>query len=254
VTVLRSRDNPRVRHWSSLARDARYRREKGRALIEGPHLLKAFLAKGKPLALVATEEALEDAEIADLVSRAGVDPVRVSGSVFRAVADAETPQGIAAEIPIPATAPARGDHVFLEGIQDAGNVGAIVRSAAAFGIAAVVLDRACADVWSPKVLRAAAGGHFSLSVRQVSELAKEIESFKGLLLCTVVRGGKDIRAVKLSRPVGWVFGSEGGGVSVELQERAALRVTIPMAAASESLNVAASAAICLYASTPAAGS
>lgn len=254
MTVLKSRDNPRVRHWSSLARDARYRREKGRALIEGPHLLQAFLASGKPLALVATEEALQDAEIAALVRRAGVEPSLVSESIFRNIADAETPQGIAAEIPIPASASAKGDHVFLEGIQDAGNVGAILRSAAAFGVAAVVLDRACADPWSPKVLRAAAGGHFSLSISQVSELEKAVEGFEGQLLCTVVRGGVDIRTVKPSRPLGWIFGSEGAGVSAQLQRRAALRITIPMAAASESLNVAATAAICLYASTPAAGS
>jgi TrmH family RNA methyltransferase len=254
VTVLRSRDNARVRHWSKLARDARYRREKGRALIEGPHLLQAFLAKGRPLALVATEQALEDREIAGLVRKAGTEPVLVSESVFRAIADAETPQGIAAEIAIPAPKAVKGDHVFLEGIQDAGNVGAILRSAAAFGIACVVLDRACADAWSPKVLRAAAGGHFSLRVSQVSDLAKEIGAFEGQTVCTVVAGGTKLPEAAITRPAGWIFGSEGKGVSAGMLKLAALRVTIPMAPGSESLNVAATAAICLYASKPAAGS
>jgi TrmH family RNA methyltransferase len=246
VTVLKSRDNPRVRHWSRLASDARYRREKGSALIEGPHLLQAFLGKGKPLALVATEEALLGDEIAGLVRQAGVQPVLASESVFRGIADADTPQGIAAEIAIPASKPAAGDHVFLEGVQDAGNVGAILRSAAAFGVACVVLDRTCADAWSPKVLRAAAGGHFSLAVRQASDLAKEIEAFKGRILCTVAAGGRELSEAGIVHPVGWIFGSEGSGVSAKIRSLAAACVTIPMVSASESLNVAACAAICLH--------
>lgn len=235
--MITSRDNPRVRRWAKLARDARFRRKERRAIVEGPHLV----ALARPVAVFGTRDA----------------PVLLSEPVFRSIVDVQTPQGIAAEIEIPAepreiAAPA----VFLEGVQDPGNVGTILRSAAAFGIRCAVLDRGCADPWSPKVLRAGMGAHFHLSVRETDDLAGELARFEGRVLCTVARGGTALRDADLSGPLGWLFGSEGSGVSEALQARAAARVTIPMPGGMESINVAAAAAICLYAafSRPAGGS
>lgn len=167
--------------------------------------------------------------------------------MFRAIVDADAPQGIAAEIEIPGERPAAGRScVFLEGIQDAGNVGAIIRSAAAFGIAVVVLDHQCADPWSPKTLRAGMGGHFALSIRSLASLQKELETFPGRLLCTVARDGVELGAADLSGPIGWVFGREGSGLSEAARANADLLVSIPLAPGVESLNVAAAAAICFY--------
>jgi RNA methyltransferase, TrmH family len=246
LSVPRSRDNPQVKRWARLARESRLRRSEGRALIEGPHLLAAFLsAQLKPASVLATEAALADAEIASLVARSGMAPVVLSETAFKAIADAETPQGLAAEIAIPAIR-REGTRVFLEGVQDAGNAGAIVRSAAAFGAGAVILDRACADPWSPKVLRAGMGGHFALQVVQVDSLESALESFPGRLICTVARGGEPLRKADLSGKIGWVFGSEARGVSPFVQNLAKLKISIPLAAGTESLNVAAAAAVCLY--------
>lgn len=182
----------------------------------------------------------------ELVRRAGREPVLLAPSAFKSVSDADTPQGLAAEIEIPKPKLVKGDCVFLEAIQDPGNVGAILRSAAAFGVGTVVLDRACADPWSPKVLRAGMGGHFRLSVHQVSALEQAAEGFAGKLVCTVARGGQALRAMPLHGSVGWIFGSEGTGVSEEMRARAAIQVTVPIAPGMESLNVAAAAAVCLY--------
>jgi len=236
-------------------RDSRLRRSERRLVIEGSHLLAAALAAGiRPAALIATEAALAKAEVAALVRRSKVAPILVSATVFGAIADAQTPPGIAAEIPLPELK-REGSAVFLEGIQDAGNVGAIIRSAAAFGIAIVIVDRQCADPWSPKVLRAAMGGHFAIGIRQVDDLGGAISAFGGRTICTVVKGGRPLREVQLSGRIGWIFGAEGAGVSLGIVSKSSERVTIPMAGA-ESLNVAAAAAICLYEtfSTPAAGS
>jgi TrmH family RNA methyltransferase len=244
LSVPRSRDNPQVKRWAKLARESRLRRAEGRALIEGPHLLEVFLTRNlKPFAVIATEAALEDVEISALIARSGKDAVVLSESAFKAIADTETPQGLAAEIPIPSIR-REGAWVFLEGVQDAGNVGTIVRSAAAFGAGAVILDRGCADPWSPKVLRAGMGGHFLIQVQQVDELAPALESFPGRLVCTVSRGGEPLRKANLSGKLGWIFGSEARGVSPGIAEKAALKVTIPVEM--ESLNVAAAAAVCLY--------
>jgi TrmH family RNA methyltransferase len=211
LSVLRSRDNPQVKRWAKLARESRLRRSEGRALIEGPHLVAALLSQNlQPAVVMATEAA-----------------------------------GLAAEIVIPSLR-REGARVFLEGVQDAGNVGAIVRSAAAFGAGAVILDRSCADPWSPKALRAGMGGHFSLQVLQVDALGAALESFAGRILCTVAAGGQPLREADLAGRIGWIFGSEARGVSAELRQKAATRITIPLAVGTESLNVAAAAAICLY--------
>jgi TrmH family RNA methyltransferase len=188
-----------------------------------------------------------DPEINKLLARAQIEAVELSRSVFKSIVDTETPQGIAAEIEIPATGNgSKGDCVYLEGIQDAGNVGAIVRSAAAFGIGTVVVDRVCADPWSPKVLRAGMGGHFALQIRSVANLEEELGRFSGKLVCTVPRNGIALKNADLSGRIGWVFGSEGKGVSAQALKEADLKITILAVSGTESLNVAAAAAICLY--------
>jgi TrmH family RNA methyltransferase len=248
MSVLRSRDNPRVRRWAKLVRDSALRRREGRAIVEGPHLLAALLEHGlKPVSVLATENGLGRAEIRKLVEQTRLDPIVLSEATFRSIADADNPPGVAAEIAIPQAKPRAGaSTVFLEGVQDPANVGAIVRSAAAFGMGEVVLDRGCADAWSPKVLRAGMGGHFQLRIRSVAAFADELKSFDGKLVCTLPRDGVMLSEADLSGRLGWIFGAEGQGVSPAAARHAALRVTIPMAAGAESLNVAAAAAICLY--------
>lgn len=258
MTALSSRDNPRVKHWSKLVRDPRYRRQKKRALVEGPHLVAAYLAQGlTPLAVLATEDGLDDGEIKRLIAQARLKPVVLSARLFGAVVDAENPPGLAAEIPICAAIPERSLHtVFLERVQDPSNVGAIMRSAAAFGAGSIVLDRGCADPWSPKALRAGMGGHFQLKIIEAQDLSAQLERFAGKLVCTVPRGGTPLQEADLAGPLGWIFGGEGQGVSAATARHATLRVTIPMAPGAESLNVAAAAAVCLYQafSRPGAGS
>jgi TrmH family RNA methyltransferase len=248
MSVLTSRDNPKIKHWALLAKDSRYRRTERRTLIEGPHLVAAALDHGyKPLAVMATEKAAADLEIGGLIARCGSRAVMLAEGLFGSISDVDTPQGIAAEIEIPEEG--EGDDVatvFLEGVQDPSNVGAIVRSAAAFGIGRVLLDRECADAWSPRALRAGMGGHFALRVYETGRLADYMDRFKGTLACALPRGGVPLHEAPLRSPMGWIFGAEGPGLSEETLGKAALRVTIPMTDGTESLNVAAAAAICFY--------
>ncbi|HVB48191.1 MAG TPA: RNA methyltransferase [Burkholderiales bacterium] len=250
MSVLRSRDNARLRRWQRLSRNSRLRRAETRALIEGPHLLAAYLdSGGVPLAVMVSESGSARTDIEALVRRAGRAPVVIGDALFGQIADAETPTGVAAEIAIPQPRQALGASpccAFLEGIQDAGNVGAILRSAAAFGVSDVVLGRGCADPWSPKALRAGMGGHFALRLAHSEDLADAVVRFGATLLCTVPRGGSRLDTADLRGRTGWIFGAEGQGVSQALAARAHVSVTIPMPGPSESLNVAAAAAICFY--------
>ena len=247
MTVIKSRDNARVKRWAKLVSDSSVRRSEKRVIVEGPHLVAEALKSGlKPLALIVSESGLQRPEIRNLLGRE--EPIILGDHIFGIVADADTPPGIAAEIAIPAAPAASGHAVFLEGIQDPSNVGAILRSAAAFGVGEVVLDRACADAWSPKALRAGMGGHFKLGLRQVGDLTKELEAFNGKLVCTASTQGLALNKADLNGKLGWIFGAEGQGVSDSTAAKAAFRVTIPMTPGTESINVAAAAAICLYAS------
>lgn len=225
--MITSKDNPRVRRWAKLVRDARFRRSERRAVVEGPHLV----ALATPVVVFGTREA----------------PVLLSESVFRSIVDVPTPQGIAAEIEIPDPGPVRAPAVVLEGVQDPGNVGTILRSAAAFGVRSAVLDQGCADPWSPKVLRAGMGAHFALGIHQEKTLQAVLKSFPGRVLCALPRDGTELAKADLSGAIGWLFGAEGQGVSDALRATAAELVTIPMAPGTESINVAAAAAICLQA-------
>lgn len=252
MAVLRSRDNPRLRRWTRLAADPRERRREGCVLIEGPHLIAACLVAGvEPKALILSESGAGRAEMAQLVRRSGATATILADKLFAALADAESPQGIAAEIRLPkdadaATLEAAAGCVFLDGIQDAGNVGAILRSAVAFGVPVAVLGPGCADAWSPKVLRAAMGAHFSIGLRRSDDLASDMERFGGRIAGAVPRGGVPLGEADLSGRLGWILGAEGRGVSAALASRADLGVTIPMRTGAESLNVAAAAAICFY--------
>lgn len=249
-TVLRSRDNPHVRRWRRLIDDRQTRRRAGRAWIEGTRLVRAYLeAHGAPVALIVSAQASAKGEVAALVARAGLAPIALAASVFRSLAGTETPQGIAAEIEIPSAPTDESDAepcVFLDGVQDPGNLGAILRSAAAFGVPEVVLGTGCADPWSPKVLRAAMGAHFALRLRETNALARRFAEFAGERICTVPRDGTPLHAVDLRGRHAWAFGGEARGVSEAVAQAATLRAAIPMSGSTESLNVAIAASICLY--------
>ena len=250
MTVITSRDNPRVRRWRELTRDARERRKQRRAMIEGENLILAYLQSGKTVdSLILSKSGSSRSGFIALARQTGKSPTVLADPVFRSIGDTEAPAGIAAEIDLPASGldlKSSAGCVLLDAIQDAGNVGAILRSAAAFGIADAVLGRGCADAWSPKVLRAAMGAHFAMGIAETTDLAVAIASFRGTVLCTVPRGGMPLPEADLSGRIAWLFGAEGQGVSKALAARASLKISIPMRGGTESLNVAASAAICFY--------
>ncbi|HEX2650981.1 MAG TPA: RNA methyltransferase [Burkholderiales bacterium] len=248
--ALTSRQNKLVQRWRELSLEGKARKRERAALLEGAHLVTAALNAGVPVRqLILSPKGQGKPEHASAVRHFGRDPLVVSDSVFGFISDTESPAGIAAEIEIPAAKPdlaASAGCIFLESVQDPGNVGGILRSAAAFGIRDAVLGQGCADPWSPKALRAAMGAHFSLRIAPDADLEKVVGTFGGTLVCTAPREGTPIAQAELPARIGWIFGTEGKGVTRSLAARAALKVTIPMAGLAESLNVGAAAAICFY--------
>jgi TrmH family RNA methyltransferase len=251
VKRVQSRDNALFRTLSRLAASARERRTRGATLLDGPHLVQAYREAGGIVdTLVVSESAYARPEIRRLFDAA---PARaramLTDRLFESVAQVTTPTGIMAVIrtPAPAPVPARAETcLLLDGVQDPGNLGSILRSAVAAGVRHVFLSKGCVFAWSPKVLRAGQGAHFFLALHERAHLPDLAEKFAGKVAATHLNGDVSLFDADLSGPVAWVFGAEGAGVSAELAARAGLRLRIPMPGPAESLNVAAAAAICLF--------
>lgn len=179
----------------------------------------------------------DDDQARRLAAASGADWVPVTRRVLDKLASTETPRGPVAIIDIPAEEPALGDSVWID-TADPGNAGTIIRTAAAFGMTVIVADGAV-DPWSPKVLRAAAGGHFRTGIRRGAPPEM-------LILATVVEGGvrlDDLGARLGEGPVCVLVGNEAHGLASATRGIADIRVTIPMPGAIESLNAAVAAAI-----------
>ena len=252
LKLIRSRDNPRFKALRDLATSTRERRKAGLALLDGAHLISAYRASGGvPEQLILSESAAtNNLEVAQLAADAsGQSLLVLADSLFNDLAQVATPTGVIALIraPKPSPLPSRIERcVMLENIQDAGNLGSILRSTAAAGIRTVLLSQGCAFAWSPKVLRAGMGAHFSLDVFDNADLAAAVQRLSGPLICTSGHARKSLYQADLRGPLAWVFGNEGAGVSAELRVAATEEVRIPMPGKTESLNVAAAAAICLF--------
>ena len=249
--LIRSRENPRFKLLRQLASSTRERRKAGLALLDGMHLIAAYRARGGvPEQLILSESGAANAEAARLAAGAAGQALLVlADPLFNEVAQVATPTGIIALIRTPDAGPLPqeiDDCVMLENIQDAGNLGSILRSTAAAGIPTVLLSPGCAFAWSPKVLRAGMGAHFSLAIHDNVDLHAATRRLSGRLLCASSHAAKSLYQADLRGPLAWAFGNEGAGLSAELSAAAAEQLCIPMPGGTESLNVAAAAAVCLF--------
>lgn len=250
MKTITSRDNPALKSLRALLTEARKQRASGQAVLEGPHLLAAALDHGlSPDLIVLSEGVRTDAEVMELLARAGkLETFCLPDPLFRSLSELAAPVGILARIDIPVETERMptGDCLLLDAVQDAGNVGTLLRTAAAADVRDVLLGPGCAGAWTPRVLRAAQGAHFGLRIREQADLAGFLKHYSGNLVATVARDGASLYALDLRQPVAWLFGNEGAGLAPELVELAKQRATIPLEPGSESLNVAAAAAICLF--------
>lgn len=241
VKTVTSRDNPEFRQLLSLAEEAKARREAGLALLDGWHLIEAALQAGLvPLKLIASE-GRDWPEVLQNVPR-----LIIGAALMRALSPVKTPTGLMAVVEIPQPALRQvGFAILLEDIQDPGNLGALLRTAAAAGVEAAYLSSGCADAWSPKTLRGGQGAHFQLAIHERVALPGVAREFPGSVYAAMLGASSSLYDLDLRRNVAFAFGNEGAGLSAELS--AACRpFSVPMPGRVESLNVAAAAAICLF--------
>jgi TrmH family RNA methyltransferase len=245
--------NPRLREALRLLASARERRKTGRCVLEGVHLVQVYRARlGEPDLLIVTEEALAHGEVATLAHGIASARVLVVPAPLLAEHTALPAEvGVLAVVPAPhASADVEGRFaLLLEDVQDPGNVGSMLRSAAAAGCDQVILSPSCAFAWSPKVLRAGQGAHFLVRIAEDVDLPAWLARFRGrggLAVASVAHGGDDLFAASLAPPLAIVVGNEGAGLTPAVVDACDRRITIPLAAGSESLNAAAAAAVMLF--------
>ncbi len=242
-----SRSNPLLVQLRRLVQDGGAYRRSGQAWLEGEHLCTACRQHGSAVAqAVVNSDAWQLQGLRELAAWAA-QVVVVPPLLFEGLSSLGSPGriGFVVDIPAPmAIAPALAS-IVLDRVQDPGNVGSILRSAAAFGTTQVLALRGTVALWSPKVLRAAMGAHFGL--RLVEGLNEtDLADLRVPMVATLPHAGISLAHADLPAPCAWVLGHEGQGVATSLLARCALQVCIAQPGGGESLNVAAAAAVCLY--------
>jgi len=244
---LTSRDNPLLAKLRKLAQDGSAYRKLGEVWLEGDHLCRAALHRGHlPSHAVISEAGWQDVSLRTLAD-AAAKTVIVPEALFRGISGLESPARLGFVLPLGPQPEAQAgvDTVVLDRLQDAGNAGSILRSAAALGVAQVIALKGSVALWSPKVLRAGMGAHFAL--RLVEGLLPEaLDALQLPWVATSSHAKRSLHEVALPQPCGWILGHEGQGVDPALIDRCAFSLRIPQPGGEESLNVASAAAICFY--------
>lgn len=253
MTILTSLQNPLVKQLRKLHR-AKERREQQLFLLEGTHLLEEACAANCALVAVCCtpawqaryphlwQQAVQRAERVELVNEA----------VLQAIATTVNPDGVVAtaeRVNAPTTSHQINLGIALETLQDPGNLGTVIRTAAAAGADGIWLSGDSVDPDHPKVLRASAGQWFRLPLMVSSDLKQEIQKFKAegvQIVATLPTATQTYWQADLARPSLILLGNEGAGLSTELANLADVAVSIPLAAGVESLNVSIAAALMLY--------
>lgn len=254
MQTIGSKDN----QYLKLARSLQ--QKKGRAeqrcfLIEGARLAEEAVAAGMAIRFAFVSDAAEARarQLAEQLDARGQTVYQLPANLLAGVSATETSQGIILIAGLPESRPLpAGGHCYtlLDAVSDPGNVGAIIRSAAAAGLAGLILGPGCADAYNPKAVRAAMGGLFRLPLYLAASDEQAYTAARGLDLTIYgsAMDGTDIRDLMpgLRRPHLWLLGAEAAGLSAFWRQRADALVSLPMAAGAESLNVAAAAAVLFY--------
>ena len=247
VKAITSRDNPLLVRLRKLAADPGAYRKLGEVWIEGEHLCSAFVQHGGAVPQAVISESGWQVPTLHRLTSAAAEVAVVPDALMTGLSTLESPGPICFVVPWAGSGTLLTDRasVVLDRLQDAGNVGNILRSAAAFGFTQIIAIKGTAALWSPKVLRAGMGAHFGLHlVEAVTDEA--LVSLSVPLLATSSHAARALQEARLPWPCAWVMGHEGQGVSAALMARCAESLRIPQPGGEESLNVAAAAAVCLY--------
>ncbi|BAP88670.1 RNA methyltransferase, TrmH family [Burkholderiales bacterium GJ-E10] len=258
---ITSESNPSYRRWLRVATAPRAVREFGQALAEGLHLAQAARDAGFPVDAILLRRGAAQGAVAAMVqdllrarAASGGSPLpcyEIAPALYDRIAPVERGAGLTLLVPVPRPErlhAADEDLLYLDGVQDPGNAGTLLRTAAAAGIRHVLASANTAGLWAPKVLRSGMGAHFRIAIHEHVAAHDLPAMLRGEWIAAVAHGAATLWETDLPAggPVGWILGGEGAGITAESLAVCARRVCIPTSGSVESLNVAAAAAVCLF--------
>ena len=249
IVFLESKDNPKIKHLRGLIEQSSYRKKQGQTVLEGTHLGLAWVEQKRRInSIFTTEKNLEHPDICDILDEYDGSVFVIAESLYRDLSTLGTTLPFLAIVDLPSSSQALQfdlDTLILENVQDPGNVGTLLRSAAAAGIQQVVCTKGSASLWSPRVLRAGMGAHFAIKTFENIQLEDILERFEIPVYVTSSHRSTSLYDQDLKQPCVWVLGNEGQGVS-EYALAHANAVSIPQPGGQESLNVAIAGSICFF--------
>jgi TrmH family RNA methyltransferase len=251
VKSVASRDNPAFKAVARLVASAAERRKRGLTVLDGAHLVGSFLDAGHGVeTLLVSRSALERPEV-DAIARRVPDGsvVVVPDKLFESLSTVDSATGLVAAVPAPRGKPIPADAdlvLVLENVQDPGNVGTLLRSAAAAGARHVALVGASAFAWSLKTVRAGMGAHFHLNIAEDVDLATFLGAFRGTSVALAGDAKTSLYDVDLRGPVAILVGNEGAGLSPAARAAAKVAARIPMPGRADSLNASVAGSLALF--------
>jgi TrmH family RNA methyltransferase len=248
--MITSSQNSRIQQVRSLLGRSKERHQSATLVVEGVRLLEEALAAGWSFRFALYSQALSERgwELLQRLSEAGVETDEVTEQLLTSTSDTKNPQGLLAVLELQALpVPKRANFVLiLDEIRDPGNVGSLLRSAAAAGVQAVFLTPGSADAFAPKVVRAGMGAHFRLPIHTLGwdEIREQLPALK--FVVTEMDAPLTCWQADLRQGLAIIIGGEAEGASASARQVCDERIHVPMAAGTESLNAAAAGAIILF--------
>ncbi|NLN56726.1 MAG: RNA methyltransferase [Gammaproteobacteria bacterium] len=246
---LESKDNPKIKHLRGLIEQNSYRKKQGQTVLEGTHLCLAWLHENKKInSIFTTEHALSHPDYERILAKYTGAVFVISESLYKDLSTLGTSLACLAIVDLPSSSQTldfKADTLILENVQDPGNVGTLLRSAAAAGIEQIICTKGSASLWSPRVLRAGMGAHFSLQTFENVTLEEVLPQFQIPVYVTSSHHAESLYSKNLRKACVWILGNEGQGVS-DYAVQHAQAVSIPQPGGQESLNVAIAGSICFF--------
>jgi TrmH family RNA methyltransferase len=244
--IIESKSNDFYKKLKKIYSNSSYRKNQNQTILDGPHLIQSFSQNFVPLAIIK-DLSLSNSEIEKIISESNCPYYNLNHELFIELSDLKSSTGVLALIDIPKIEPPDTDGltILLDGIQDPGNLGSILRTAHATNVKSIVMSETCADLWSPKTLRGSQGIQFSLYCAVNQDLNKWILNYDYDVMALTTSGESLFKKI-LNPNMAIIFGSEGRGISKSLIKNVADNISLPMSKDVESINVAAAASVFMY--------
>jgi len=247
--TIDSKHNPFYKYFKKIAVKKSFRKETNKTILVGPHIINVFLEAKKDIECFIKDEKTKSLEIQEIIkSNPNIDSYDLKHGLFLELSDLKSSNGLIAMVKIPMEADSEiknGLNLFIDGIQDPGNLGSILRTAEAAGINSIYLSKKSAELWSPKTLRGSQGAQVNLKCYEGQDLLGLCNQVSipiySLSIC-----GESLYDDDIPQDLVLVLGGEGGGIDAEIISKSTKSISIPMQGSIESLNVGTAAGIFIY--------